>query len=90
MGPGRPKQHRHHWECRLTEWKHSSNDIPGSGWGYNTRRYWVCIRGGKIKHTERIKHPERSSLGGVLYENVHVAGSGIPYIEWGFDGQNSS
>ena len=80
-----PKQHTHNWEWKLTgwTWERTPND-PYSPGGFHTRRYWACIRGGKVKHTERMRHPERSIFGGILEENVFIRASGVMY------GENSS
>lgn len=79
MRPGRPKQHIHNWSWALTEWskfqalpeKYKGMDSPG---GFSSRRYWKCVRGGKIKHTYR--EPEYKDSG-----RVFIMASGIGYLQ---------
>lgn len=48
----RKHQHRHNWKMRFTKWRYKNiDDNPYTNFGWDTKQYWVCIRGNKVKHT---------------------------------------
>ena len=73
--PGRPKDHVHNWQMRMTRWSGMIKD-PTTGWdGFYADRYWECVRGGIVKHTSPSKdYPFPTNLFGRKWnEDFHPA-----------------
>ena len=76
-----PKQHSHNWQMKLTKFSKFSplptyleHLKPYSPGGFNTVKYWACVRGGKVKHVLKI-------FNDVTYkQDVFIAASGSPYL----------
>lgn len=67
-------QHRHNWVMgftRMSGWKPTPSD-PYSPGGFSARKYWKCVRGGTIKHTEQVKE-------------VFIRASGSPFFMKDFE-----
>lgn len=80
-----PHQHKHNWEMRFTERKWSTN-VPESlkpytDWGFDMRRYFACIRGGRIKHTQRAPDYYSYTAKRIMEEHVFLAASGFRYVD---------
>jgi len=88
-GPNRAFGHVHNWnivfsQAEITE---LSPDMWGNNFGFTGKRYWECIRGGKVVHRAPSKdYPVPVGLFGqrsddfhptARYENVILRGSGI-------------
>lgn len=80
-GPNRAFGHVHNWKIKFDNFDTTLSQNEKGWYGWNVDRYWVCIRGGKIKHTtDRMINTDFDNQPFVTERRVFLALSGSPYV----------